>query len=216
MGFTRVGVRYDTPGLTLTTANAEGSAASGIRTDASLLVYDATLPDAITFGQSGATGSAATSSRRDHSHAMASETTNTIAAGAYNDVDISIADSSTTIIALNQSAYDTDDMHDPSTNNSRVKATTAGTYQILGSIAWASNATGRRLIYLRYNGSGSGETVEVDTNQNGAHYMQVSAQHVFTADQYVELLVYQSSGDALNATTAGIVTPGLSMQKVIG
>ncbi len=216
MGFTRVGVRYDTPGLTLTTANAEGSAAAGIRTDASLLVYDATLPDAITFGQSGATGSAATSSRRDHAHAMANETTNTIAAGAYNDADISIANTTATLITLNTSAYDTDNMHDPVTNNSRIKATTAGTYQILGSIAWASSGTGRRLIYLRYNGSGSGETVEVDTNQNGAHYMQVNAQHVFTADQYVELFVYQSSGGALNATSAGIVTPGLSMQKVIG
>ena len=206
---------FSTPDLTLSTSNSSGIAGA-LRADDTVLVYDTTLPDAITFGQSGAAGDTATAARRNHSHAMASETTNTIACGAYNDVDISVADSTTTTIALNAEAYDTDTMHDPSTNNSRVKATTAGTYQILGSIAWASNATGRRLIYLRYNGSGSGETVEVDTNQNGAHYMQVSAQHVFTADQYVELLVYQTSGDALNATTAGIVTPGLSMQKVIG
>lgn len=206
---------FSTPDLTLSTSNSSGIAGA-LRADDTVLVYDTTLPDAITFGQSGAAGDTATAARRNHSHAMASETTNTIACGAYNDVDISVADSTTTTIALNAEAYDTDTMHDVSTNNSRVKATTAGTYQILGSIAWASNATGRRLIYLRYNGSGSGETVEVDTNQNGAHYMQVNAQHVFTADQYVELLVYQTSGDALNATTAGIVTPGLSMQKVIG
>ena len=206
---------FSTPDLTLTTSNSSGSAGA-LRADDSILVYDTTLPDAITFGQSGATGSASTSSRRDHSHAMATETTNTIACGAYNDADISIANTTTTVIALNAEAYDTDTMHDPSTNNSRVKATTAGTYQILGSIGWASNATGRRLIYLRYNGSGSGETVEVDSNQNGAHYMQVSAQHVFTADQYVELLVYQSSGGALNTTSSGIVMPALSMQKVIG
>ena len=206
---------FSPPDLTLSTSNSSGSAGA-LRADDTVLVYDTTLPDAITFGQSGATGSASTSARRDHAHAMATETTNTIACGAYNDADISIANTTTTVVALNSEAYDTDSMHDPSTNNSRVKATTAGTYQILGSIGWASNATGRRLIYLRYNGSGSGETVEVDTNQNGAHYMQVSAQHVFTADQYVELLVYQSSGGALNITNSGVVMPALSMQKVIG
>ena len=64
---------FSPPDLTLTTANSSGNAGA-LRADDSILVYDTTLPDAITFGQSGATGSAATSARRDHSHAMASET----------------------------------------------------------------------------------------------------------------------------------------------
>jgi len=64
---------FSTPDLTLTTANSSGTAGA-LRADDSILVYDTTLPDAITFGQSGGTGSASTSSRRDHSHAMASET----------------------------------------------------------------------------------------------------------------------------------------------
>jgi hypothetical protein len=60
------------PAFTLGTANAEGSAATAVASDATLLAFDATVPDAITFGQSGAAGSATVTSRRDHAHAMAS------------------------------------------------------------------------------------------------------------------------------------------------
>tara|TARA_R110002020_G_scaffold405223_2_gene615255 strand:- start:183 stop:740 length:558 start_codon:yes stop_codon:yes gene_type:complete len=60
--------------LTLGTANAAGSLASAIRSDSTLLTFDATLPDAITFGQSGDVGTATVASRRDHAHGMASET----------------------------------------------------------------------------------------------------------------------------------------------
>lgn len=59
------------PAFTLGTANAAGSAATAIASDSTLLVYDTTLPDAITYGQSGAVGSATTVSHRDHAHAMA-------------------------------------------------------------------------------------------------------------------------------------------------
>jgi len=61
------------PGFTLGVANAAGSATSAVASDSTLLAFDTTLPDAITFGQSGAVGSATVSSRRDHAHAMASE-----------------------------------------------------------------------------------------------------------------------------------------------
>ena len=74
MGFTRTSVVYATPSLTLGTANAAGSLASAIRSDSTLLTFDAVLPDAITFGQSGDVGTATVASRRDHAHGMASET----------------------------------------------------------------------------------------------------------------------------------------------
>lgn len=61
---------FGTPNLTLTTSNSQGTG-NAIRTNASILAFDGTLPDAITFEQSGATGSAAVAARRDHAHAMA-------------------------------------------------------------------------------------------------------------------------------------------------
>ena len=64
-----------TPAFTLGTANAAGDALTAVASNSTLLAYDATLPDAITYGQSGSAGSASTSARRDHAHAMAAADT---------------------------------------------------------------------------------------------------------------------------------------------
>lgn len=83
MAFTKTaGVNYGDPDLTFTTANAEGSNQVAIRNDASILLYDVTLPDAITYSQSGSVGTAVTASRRDHAHAMAATATS-ISTGTY-------------------------------------------------------------------------------------------------------------------------------------
>jgi hypothetical protein len=70
------------PAFTLGTANAAGSAETAVASNSTLLAFDTTLPDAITFSQSGATGSAVVSARRDHAHAMAAEPTTTAASQA--------------------------------------------------------------------------------------------------------------------------------------
>jgi len=66
-------IQLAAPSFTLTTANAAGAATTAIASDSDLLVFDATLPDAITFSQSGSAGSATVASRRDHAHAMEAE-----------------------------------------------------------------------------------------------------------------------------------------------
>jgi len=62
------------PAFTLGTANAAGNALTAVASNSTLLAFDAVAVDAITFGQSGSVGSAAVAPRRDHVHAMASET----------------------------------------------------------------------------------------------------------------------------------------------
>jgi len=68
---------FAAPDFTLTTANAAGSAGvvTTVRTDASILAYDTTVPANITTG-SASTGSAATSARRDHVHNAGTVDTN--------------------------------------------------------------------------------------------------------------------------------------------
>jgi len=56
---------FGTPALTLTTANAAGAASTAIRTDASILAFDATVPAAL---GAAAAGAAAVAARRDHVH----------------------------------------------------------------------------------------------------------------------------------------------------
>jgi hypothetical protein len=55
------------PALSLSTSNAEGSAASFVRTDATVALFDATTPADV--AAAGATGSAGVAARRDHVHA---------------------------------------------------------------------------------------------------------------------------------------------------
>lgn len=61
---------YAAPGLTLGTSNVEGAASTVIRTDATILAFDATVPTTIQCDAAAAAGSAAVAARRDHTHAI--------------------------------------------------------------------------------------------------------------------------------------------------
>lgn len=61
---------YAVPALTLSTANAEGAADTVIRSDATILVFDATVPDVIQPDDAAAAGSAVVAARRDHTHGI--------------------------------------------------------------------------------------------------------------------------------------------------
>ena len=71
-------VTFAAPGLTLGTANAAGAASTQIRTDATILAFDATTPAAI---GTAAVGAATVASRRDHVHATGAGTPSTQAFG---------------------------------------------------------------------------------------------------------------------------------------
>ena len=60
---------FATPNLTLGTANAAGSANTVIRSDATILAFDATNPTTSAVADAAAVGSATVAARRDHKHA---------------------------------------------------------------------------------------------------------------------------------------------------
>jgi hypothetical protein len=61
---------YAAPALTLGTSNVEGVADTVMRTDATILAFDATNPVAIDAGNIAAPGAASVAARRDHTHAV--------------------------------------------------------------------------------------------------------------------------------------------------
>jgi len=61
---------YAAPGLTLGTSNVEGAAETVIRTDATVLVFDATVPNTIQCDDAAAAGAAGVAARRDHEHGI--------------------------------------------------------------------------------------------------------------------------------------------------
>lgn len=61
---------YAVPNLTLGVANAAGAANTVIRTDATILAFDAAVPDVIQCDDAAATGAAVVAARRDHTHGI--------------------------------------------------------------------------------------------------------------------------------------------------
>jgi len=72
---------FSTPDLTLSTSNSSGTAGA-LRADDTLLVYDSTVPEAVTSGGSSATGDTATAARRNHQHSLSTITFQTAASVA--------------------------------------------------------------------------------------------------------------------------------------
>jgi len=89
------------PAFTLGTTNAAGDAVTSIASNSTLLAFDATVPDAITFGQSGSAGSATVTARRDHAHAMEAETP-TVAA---TQAEMEAASSTTVFVTPGRTQY---------------------------------------------------------------------------------------------------------------
>lgn len=61
---------FATPAIVLGTAAAAGSAGTVIRSDSTIVAFDATAPTTQAFGDAAATGSAAVAAKRDHKHGM--------------------------------------------------------------------------------------------------------------------------------------------------
>ena len=78
MPFTRTAAIYTVPDLTLGLTNVQGSS-DGIRADASIAIFDTTVPTTAAASDSAATGSAAISARRDHVHGMPASFTTFVA-----------------------------------------------------------------------------------------------------------------------------------------
>lgn len=94
--------------------------------------------------------------------------------------------------------FDTDNMHNPSSNPSRITIQTAGAYLFIGSGTWASGSgSGTRQLYLRVNGTstivGSYVLFRQSTTTDAPGLITAGVA-LLSAGQYVELIAYQDSG----------------------
>lgn len=107
-------------------------------------------------------------------------------------------------------------MHDTVTNNSRLTALYAGIYLITANIEWAANATGYRRCAIRLNGTTViGEVLEMCVTTAAVTTRQIAhAHYALAVNDYVEVVVDQNSGGALNVNSSGNVSPEFSMVRV--
>jgi hypothetical protein len=132
----------------------------------------------------------------------------------YDGSTQSISNNSRTAVAFDTESYDTDTMHDNSTNNERLIAKTAGKYIISGNIGFAANATGEREAWINHSADGDIAAATRAGEGDRTNYMSVTTAYDMAADEYVVLQVYQNSGGSLNVNNG--VWHHFSLTKISG
>ena len=133
-------------------------------------------------------------------------------ARAFHNAAQSVANNTVSTLAFNSERYDTDTIHDNSTNSERLTCKTAGKYGIWVNIRWASNATGVRDLSLVLSaGPTTIANVNQDSNDTGVHSMSLYTEYVMAVNEYVTVAVFQDSGGALNVDSASAFTPEFGM-----
>lgn len=121
----------------------------------------------------------------------------------------SIANATETAMALSAEGADSDPngaIHDTVTNNSRVVCRTSGLYHISAWATFTANATGTRRIGVRINGGSylSRDARPAPTEGGMEGDVACATAYPMSAGDYVEAMVYQSSGGALNVTSGAL------------
>lgn len=120
-------------------------------------------------------------------------------ARAYHNTTQSISTGTPTAVALNSELYDTNTLHDNSTNNSRLSLDQEGFWRVIGQVSWATNTSGRRTLRIDRNGSTTDTIVTLPPASGANTYMQVDVDvEVTSSSDYVELIAVQDSGSSIN------------------
>lgn len=135
-----------------------------------------------------------------------------------NSAALSIANTSDTPLTFDTEQWDHDPngaIHDPSSNSGRLTCRTAGWYLIGACISFAANGTGFRQVALRLNGTTAIAIVnQLSVGPGDDTRLTVNTVYQMAANDYFEVLVYQTSGGALDIQPGGNFTPYFWIAKV--
>lgn len=139
--------------------------------------------------------------------------TNIKKARVYHSATQSLTNATQTPLNFNSERFDTDTMHDTSTNNERLTCKTAGLYLIIANVGFASNVTGLRSLSLELNGA-LPYIAARNMSSPGLARLQVVTMYQLAVNDYVRVVAFQDSGGALNTEQAGNYSPEFSMIRL--
>ena len=148
--------------------------------------------DAIGVAELSATGTASSSTFLRGDNAWAAAGATDIGALVKKSAYQSISDDSLVTVTFDLEDYDTDNIHDNSTNNSRLTCKTAGKYLIFGRVIFAAVSAGCRGIKLLLNGSGIFDYIVAPGASNLSGGVMVAEVRLLAVNDYVELQTYQT------------------------
>lgn len=130
-----------------------------------------------------------------------------VGAKAYHSTTQSIPNNTMTAASLDSEDYDSDTIHDLVTNNSRftVPAGKGGKWRFGSHVMFPANTTGVRVLQLRKNGTDTvrGSRLSEEGDTGTTHSLGHGGIDVeLAAGDYIELMVFQNSGGALDIGAA--------------
>jgi len=115
----------------------------------------------------------------------------------------SIPDQTETAVSFNNESFDTADLHDESTLNSRLVAPIPGVYYVAASIRWNDNGQGEsREIRIRKNGGAIRARNEIQPRPSQDTFQSLATLEELYPGEYLEVLVEQDSGGPLDVSLA--------------
>lgn len=134
----------------------------------------------------------------------------------YNSAVQSVADDTATALTFDTEDNDVSSMHSTSSNQSKVNAVNAGTYLLIGTMTFATDATAEFCKgYFRKNGTTKiGGGFKGNLNATLDQTIQVVATVVLAANDYIELIAHHKAGNALNVGHASLRDQQNSIQVV--
>jgi hypothetical protein len=135
-------------------------------------------------------------------------------ASVYHSADQSIPNNSATTLAFNSEYYDSNTLHDNATNNSRITIATTGRYLVIFRAVFATSATGYRAGVLLLNGGSFIDWQSYAAAPTGTSGVQNMIIREFTAGDYIEAQVIQTSGGALDLKQFTNYSPVFSIEQL--
>lgn len=109
-----------------------------------------------------------------------------------------------TAVTLDSESYDSDNGHSVSTNTSRYTIQVAGTYLIMATAGFPTNSTGNRKLGININGANAnGGVFTGPAMASNSWAACVCVEQALVVGDYVEMVVWQTSGGALSLNAGG-------------
>lgn len=141
-------------------------------------------------------------------------------ARVFNNANLSINNGVATTLTFNSERYDNGGLHSTSANTSRLLVPITGLYMIGACVQFAVNATGYRYVDLLVTFAAGGTATIVSDRRAGTAVIEttipVETEYELAAGDYVEVVVAQSSGGALNVLAVASYSPEFWMHRVGG
>ncbi|GAI31434.1 unnamed protein product, partial [marine sediment metagenome] len=89
-----------------------------------------------------------------------------------------------------------------------------GKYIIIGQVCFLSDDVGVRYIRIRLNDTTTLSQISMTKPGGGDTILNISTIYPLSADDYVELQLFQNSGDALDSRSQAERNPEFMMQRI--